>query len=62
MCVRLIFHGVRDSNAGAAEGCDLFGGNAYFNAVLNGNRAMCRAFSDPRYNQSPYSRTVVMGE
>jgi hypothetical protein len=32
------------------------------NAVLNGNRAMCRAVSDPRYNQSPYSRTVVMGE
>ncbi|POA27419.1 hypothetical protein C1895_00005, partial [Pseudomonas sp. FW305-3-2-15-E-TSA4] len=34
----------------------------HFNASANGNRAMCVAFSDPRYNQSPYSRAVVIGE
>ncbi|KPU60584.1 hypothetical protein AN403_4413 [Pseudomonas fluorescens] len=37
-------------------------GLAHCNALLNGNRAMFCAFSEPKYNQSPYSRTVVMGE
>jgi hypothetical protein len=36
--------------------------SAYCNALLNGNRAICLAFNDPKYNQSPYSRTVVIGE
>ncbi len=35
----------------------------YFSkAVLNGNRTMFFAFSEPKYNHSPYSRTVVTGE
>jgi hypothetical protein len=37
-------------------------GLAHCNALLNGNRTMFCAFSEPKYNQSPYSRTVVMGE
>ncbi len=34
----------------------------HFKAASNGIRAMCVAFSEPKYNQSPYSRTVVIGE
>jgi len=37
-------------------------GLAHCSALLNGNRTMFCAFSEPKYNQSPYSRTVVMGE
>jgi len=34
----------------------------FWRAVVSGNRAMFVAFSDPKYSQSPYSRTVVIGE
>ena len=32
------------------------------NARANGKRAMLVFFNEPRYNQSPYSRAVVIGE
>lgn len=32
------------------------------NASANGTRAMLVLFNEPRYNQLPYSRAVVMGE
>ncbi len=35
---------------------------SHFNAASNGIRAMCVAFSEPKYSQSPYSRAVVIGE
>ncbi len=34
----------------------------FWRAVLSGSRAMFVASSDPKYSQSPYSRTVVIGE
>jgi len=34
----------------------------HFKAASRGIRAMCVAFSEPKYNHSPYSRTVVIGE
>ena len=36
--------------------------SGHCNALLNGRRTMFCAFSEPKYNQSPYSRTVVIGE
>lgn len=38
--------------------CLRYGANASF----NGKRAMLVFFNEPRYNQSPYSRAVVIGE
>ena len=32
------------------------------NARSNGKRAMLVPFNEPRYNQFPYSRAVVIGE
>ena len=36
--------------------------DVYCNAELSGNRTICFAFNEPKYNHSPYSRTVVIGE
>ena len=34
----------------------------FWRAVVSGSRTMFVAFSEPKYSQSPYSRTVVIGE
>ncbi|MNO96947.1 hypothetical protein D3C76_886380 [compost metagenome] len=34
----------------------------YCSAVLSGNRTRFFALNEPKYNQSPYSRAVVIGE